>query len=145
MGKGSTFRAIFPYRSMQEVPESNDASLQPSLCYSDSSRRSVAQVPQRGLAGDTCAAAVNATFTVFAATQTAAITPTITPLPKVALVSFHGRYVTALKKAMAGCSSNLAYRVSVGCSPWISAKWQSHSEDLQRSLCHGAEKRLHTC
>ena len=40
--------------------------------------------------------AVVETLTTIAATETASVTPTTTPSPKVALVSFHGRYVTAL-------------------------------------------------
>lgn len=40
--------------------------------------------------------AVVETLTAIPATQTAQVTPTATPSPKVALVSFHGRYVTAL-------------------------------------------------
>ena len=36
------------------------------------------------------------TLTAIAVTQTTQVTPTATPSPKVALVSFHGRYVTAL-------------------------------------------------
>jgi hypothetical protein len=39
--------------------------------------------------------AVPETLTAIAATRTAQVTPTATPSPKVALLSFHGRYVTA--------------------------------------------------
>jgi hypothetical protein len=39
--------------------------------------------------------AVAETLTAIAVTQTAQVTPTATPSPKMALVSFHGRYVTA--------------------------------------------------
>jgi hypothetical protein len=45
------------------------------------------------------APAVSATIASYAATLTAAVTPTSTPLPRVALVSFHDRYVTALKES----------------------------------------------
>ena len=41
-------------------------------------------------------AAVAATQTSVAATQTVQVTPTDTPSPRVALMSFHGRYVTAV-------------------------------------------------
>jgi hypothetical protein len=44
------------------------------------------------------APAVSATVASIAATQTAAVPPTRTPLPEVTLKSSHGRYVTALQE-----------------------------------------------
>jgi hypothetical protein len=64
--------------------------------------------------------AVAETLTAIATTQAAQVTPTATPSPKVALVSFHGRYVTA-----AGASGGWLLKQESDLSPcgWFTLRY----------------------
>jgi hypothetical protein len=73
------------------------------------------------------------TLTSIAATQTAQVTPTDTPSQKVALVSFHGRYVTAL-----GESDDWALKQELELSEcgWFT-QYHLDNDKVALVTCHG--------
>jgi hypothetical protein len=77
--------------------------------------------------------AVAATLTSVAATQTAQVTPTATPSPKVALVAFHGRYVTSMGE---DDDWSLRQKPELGDCGWFTQHHLANGK-IALETCHG--------